>query len=145
MSDPRPPLSYAHHGVEQRIAPVGRGDTNGGWRVIVVGGVRMIVPPASGRAHIYAALFGRTNPALPPRTLSLRLLRHKPSGEDQTGLDSIVVARSVRKSYCWSGWVQPNWPMTLEIEQVGGRPSVLVNVAVKLDWFASADKPVVEA
>lgn len=133
MSDA--PLSYAHHHVAQVIPPKT-------WTRIVFGGQTLIVPPRVGRALIWAELYGAWGIPGRPRRAKVRLVRQKPEGPDQTGLDALVIpsiGRRLEKVYAWAGYVQPTWPMTFEIWQDGR--ATLLNVAVKLDWFASSDEP----
>ena len=130
------PLSYAHHRIPQVIAPRG-------WVRIRVDGHDTIVPPAGGRAIVGVQLWGAcgVGPRRPLRA-RLRLVRHKPTGPDQTGIAELAVPRAGRTFaavYAWTGHVQPDWPLTVELWQ--DRAVTLINVAVKLDWLASEDDP----
>lgn len=111
MSDLRP-LSYSHHRVAQVVAPVG-------WRAIRVEGRTLFTPPAEGRASVWAELWGAYGVGTKrPKRAKVRLVRHKPSGNDQTGLDALVippVGRVLEKTYTWNGHVQPDWPLSFEI------------------------------
>lgn len=84
------PLSYAHHRIPQVIAPRG-------WVRIRVDGHDTIVPPAEGRAIVGVQLWGAcgVGPRRPLRA-RLRLVRHKPTGPDQTGIAELAVPRAGR-------------------------------------------------
>lgn len=135
MSDPNDPLSYAHHRVPQTI-PAKR------WTPVKVDGRTMIVPPRAGRASIWAELFGFVTVPGRPRRAKVQLVRHKPTGDDRTGIDPVPlypIGHAFEKVYTWNGHVQPDWPMTFELWQDG--KVTLLNVAIKLDWLASTDTP----